>query len=391
MQLGRRGAGPPPLGIAFEGDLGNRIDALLAVAMLNGFQAKMQARRIALCVSRASLKAAQLADVVMAFYSGRPIAGRGGGGVGGNPDSIIGMPEGASFATDKPALAPVLLKTTPEGTPQYPTTVDNVLDTADNAVLIRNMLLAQVDHNASIVLAGPATGLVRLAGLYGATPQIATKTKQTVVALGAYPSGAADPAVKADLAAARKLFSAWPGTLVAVGTEVGEALPYPGATIDQDFAWAPAHPVADAYRLVKPMPWDAPASALAAMLYAVHPDEGYFTVSEPGTIAVLDDGRTSFTASPNGKHRYLIVDPAQKDRVIALYREMVSARPAPRPGRGGRGNAAAQNQQNQNQQQQQQQNQRQRPQPNQPQPNQPPADPPEAEAPDPADAKPPAR
>jgi len=71
------------------------------------------------------------------------------------------------------------------------------------------------------------------------------------------------------------------------------------------------------------------------VLHAVHPDDGYFTVSDPGTITVLDDGRTKFSPAVEGKHRYLIVDPAQKERVIAMYTAMVSAPPAPRPGRRG--------------------------------------------------------
>src|SRR5689334_20833911 len=207
----QRGAAPkPPMGVAFEGDLGNRVDAMLAVGMLNGFSAKGEARRIALCISKPSLKAAQLADVILAFYAGRVIAGPGGGGVGGNPEGIIGVPEGPSFSTDTPALAPLLLKTTAEGRPAYSSPVTRVLDTADNAVLIRNQLLAQVDQNATIVLAGPATGLTRLMKLYGAPPQIATKVKLTVVALGAFGSSGPDPAVKADVVAARNLFADWP-------------------------------------------------------------------------------------------------------------------------------------------------------------------------------------
>jgi hypothetical protein len=82
------------------------------------------------------------------------------------------------------------------------------------------------------------------------------------------------------------------------------------------------------------MPYDAPASALAAVLYAVHPDEDYFKMSDPGTISVLEDGRTRFTPGAEGTHRYLIVDPAQKERILTLYTAMVSAAPAPRPGRG---------------------------------------------------------
>jgi hypothetical protein len=340
MQAGR-GTVRPSLGIALEADLGTRVDAVLALAMLNGLTAKGEARRIALGISRPSLKTAQLADVIGAFYSGRVIRGPGGGGVGGNPDGLVGVPDGRVPAGDAPPLAAILAKTADDGSPVYVSGIGRLLDTADDAVLIRNMLLAQLDGNATVVLAGPATGLVRLLGLYGARPQIAAKVQQLVMAVGGFPSRLPDPAITSDIVAARTLLAEWPTPVVAVGAEVGEALPYPGATLGEDMAWAPAHPVADAYRAFKPMPYDAPASALAATLFAAHPDAGYFKLSEPGTIGVLDDGRTQFTPSPEGSHRYLIVDPARSADVIKMYRELVSAKPAPRPSRGGRGNAAA--------------------------------------------------
>ena len=75
MQLPGRGSARPPIGIAFDGDLGNRIDAMLAVAMLNGFTAKTEARRICLSVSQPSLISAQLADVVCQLLP-RAAAGR---------------------------------------------------------------------------------------------------------------------------------------------------------------------------------------------------------------------------------------------------------------------------------------------------------------------------
>lgn len=305
--------------------------------MLNGFASKTEARRISLSISRSSLKTAQLADVFSAFYAGRSIAPPGG--VGQNPEGMVGMPEGAAPSDDTPVLAPLLAKKAADGTPQYNSVINRLLDTAENSVLIRNVLLAQNDENASIVLAGPATGLARVLSLYGSRPQIQVKVKQLVVAMGAYPTGPADPSIRVDIAAARKLFAEWPTSLIAVGYEVGAALPYPGASIDADFSWAPAHPVADAYRLFKPMPYDAPAAALAAMLQAVHPEGNFFKMSDSGTISVLDAGRTQFTPGAEGKHRYLIVDPAKKDEIIKLYTEMVSAKPVPRGGRG-RGGAA---------------------------------------------------
>lgn len=334
MQARGRGTVRPPIGIAFDADLGNRIDAVLGLAMLNGFAAKGDARSISLSISRSNLTTAQIADVISGFYRGRP-AGAATGGVGQITEGMLGMPEGGSAADETPLLAATLSKKADDGTPLYTSTVKSLLNTAESSVLIRNMLLAQNDENASIVLAGPATGLARLLTLYGARPQISAKVKQLVVALGSFPGGSPDPAIKLDVAAARKLFAEWPTPLTAVGSEVGAALPYPGSSIETDLAWAPAHPVADAYRLFKKMPYDAPSSALAALLYAVHPDDDYFKVSESGTISVLDDGRTRFTPGAEGKHRYLIVDPAQTDRVIKLYTEMVSAKPAPRPGRRG--------------------------------------------------------
>jgi hypothetical protein len=72
MQARGRGAARPPIGIAFDGDIGHRLDAVLAVAMLNGLSSRGEARRITLTVSRPSLDSARLADVISAFYAGRP-------------------------------------------------------------------------------------------------------------------------------------------------------------------------------------------------------------------------------------------------------------------------------------------------------------------------------
>jgi len=329
-----RGAARPPIGIAFDGDVGNRIDAVLAIAMLNGMTARTQARRISLSVSRPSLVSAQVADVVAAFYRGRPVAGPGGG-IGQASEGMIGLPESKAVAADAPQFAAILASKAADGTPNYTSSITSLVNTAESSVLIRNLLLAQHDGNAAIVLAGPATGLVRILDLYRSGPQITAKCRQLVVAAGALPAGAAEPSVKSDVAAARRLFAEWPTPIVMVGTEVGDALAYPAASIEKDFAWSPAHPVVEAYRAFRPMPYDAPASALAAVLYAAQPDEGYFTLSAPGTISVLDDGRTRFAPQADGKHRYLIVDPAQKARIVTQYTSLVSAQPAPRPGRRG--------------------------------------------------------
>jgi hypothetical protein len=312
----------PPVGVAFDGDLTTRPDAVLALALLNGLTAKQEARRISLSVSRPSLTAARLADVIAEFYPTLPL---------GAGYLTVGMLDGAVPRDDAPALAQMLATKTPEGAAVYESRVQRLLDTADNATLIRNMLLAQHDGNAIVVLAGAATGLARLLALYGSRPQIAAKVKVLVVAVGSYPAGKPEPSVVADVAAARQLFAEWPTPIVAVGSEVGEAVRFPFSRLEAGLAGSSAQPIAAACRAIAGPAQDTTTAALAAMSYAIHPEAAEFKVSEAGTISVLDDGRTRFVPNAGGRHRYLSVPPAQKGALLASYTSLVSAPPAPRP------------------------------------------------------------
>jgi hypothetical protein len=150
-----------------------------------------------------------------------------------------------------------------------------------------------------------------------------------VAAVGNYSNGAADPQVASDVASAKKLFAEWPTEIIAAGSELAD-ITFPGASVEKDFAWSESHPIVDAYKAAKPMPYDAPGTPLAAALYAARPKEGFFKLSEPGTISVTDDGRTRFVASAGGKHRFLIAEADQKEKVRQIYAEVVSAKPVPR-------------------------------------------------------------
>jgi hypothetical protein len=86
------------------------------------------------------------------------------------------------------------------------------------------------------------------------------------------------------------------------------------------------------------MPYDAPTQAVIAALYASNPSADYFRLSEPGMISVEDDGKTTFAPSADGKHRYLMLDVAQKERITKDFTALASAKPAPpAQGRGRRG------------------------------------------------------
>jgi inosine-uridine nucleoside N-ribohydrolase len=318
--------GKPPVGIVFDCDMGNRIDAALALALLYGFDGKDEVRVVSVSVSKSNLNAAAFCEVMGRFYAGAV----SGAFVSFRRTLPVGLSASSKMDQDTPMLTVPLSKRDPEGKLVYGHGIQELNDTAETTALIRNALTAQHDQNCVVVLAGPATNVVKVLDLPGVKELIARKVRFLSMMGGAHPEGPPEFHVKADIGAARKLFAEWPTPIVASGQEVGETLVFPASSIEKDFAWSANHPVVDAYRASKAMPYDAPTWNMTSALYAVRPQEGYFELSAPGTISVLDDGRTRFTPSPEGKHRYLILVPAQKERIIRTFVEIASAKPVPK-------------------------------------------------------------
>jgi hypothetical protein len=287
--------GKPAVGVVFDADFGNTIDDALALAMLYGFQGKNEERVISVSTTKSSLKSAIFADILVRFYTGEPNAFAG--------VTPIGLSLSGAMAADTAMLDAVT------GKPQYPRSIVSMNDTADPLALIRNALSAQFDQNAIVVLAGPATNLAGLLALPGSSQLIGQKVRYLVIA--------DDAQLAVDSGALARLLADWPTEIVIAGAKIGEALPFPAASLERDFAWSTAHPVVDAYRASHPMPYDAPAVAMAAALYAVRPQENYFKV----------------VPAPTGKHRMLEFDPAQKDRILQIYAETASTKPVGRPQR----------------------------------------------------------
>jgi hypothetical protein len=313
-------------GILFDCGLGNSIDEALALALLYGFDGKNEARVVALSVSKPNLKSAALCEAIGRFYAG---AASGAFGAVGRK-LPVGLAEDGKWPEDTPMLTAPLSRKNEEGKPLYNHGIESLTDTAEVRALIRNALQQQPDQSCIVILTGPASNLAKVLDLHGVKELITRKVRFLSVAGGSYPTGAPQFNIKTDLPAAKKLFAEWPTPIIAAGDEIGASLLFPAASIEKDFAWSPAHPIVDAYRAYKPMPYDAPTTAMAAVLYAIRPQEDNFKLSEPGTISLLDDGRTKFTPSPEGKHRHLILDPANKERVLKTYIEIASAKPVPR-------------------------------------------------------------
>jgi hypothetical protein len=303
MQFGR---GKPSAGAFYDSDFSS-IDQVLAIGLLNGLQGKNDLRVAVVTMSRPNLAVAGYIDMVEHYYRGPA----------GNFSQVppIGMRTSGSAGETSPAF------TAPFQNPKRQNHVKTVIDTGDPNTLLRNYLEAQYDQNAFFVLAGPATNLAAALDFRGMKELISAKAKYLVAALPAR-------CIRADIAAARKVFAEWPTQIIVAGDEVGEAVPFPGASIEKEFAQvSPDNPFTDAYKAYKSMPYDTPSTALAAALYAGRPKEGYFKVSDPGAISVRDDGAIAFAPSAQGKHQTLSVDPEKKDKVLQTYVELCSAKP----------------------------------------------------------------
>jgi purine nucleosidase len=156
---------------------------------------------------------------------------------------------------------------------------------------------------------------------------VKNKVRQIVLMAGRFSDSETEYNIINDIPAAKKVYSEWPTPIVTSGFEVGLTAQLPAARIESDFRHIQSHPIPDAYRAYKKMPYNEPLWDPTAALYAVRPDAGYFSLSPPGKIVVDDKGRTTFTEAAGGSQRYLIVNDAQRARIIEGVAELISEPP----------------------------------------------------------------
>jgi hypothetical protein len=293
-----------PQGVVYITSM-SRPDAALALAMLYGFQSKRESRMGSVCVNGSGLGAAIFCDIVYRFYTLGPAR---------NANDVLPV----GLAADSPMPAdPPMVKTALAAS--YPRGIKRVSDTSLAESVIRNGVIFNAE--GVMILSAPATYLAKSFDIQG-TKEIYKERVQMLVVV--------DSGTVQDVKDMRRVLAEFPAPIVFCGKEVGDALPYPAASIARDFLWAEGHnPVVDAYTAYRPMPYDAPSYDIAGVLYAVHPESGLFSLSEPGSLVVDDGGRLKFTAGSGGKVRSLMVDPARRNKIIETYIEIASAKPVP--------------------------------------------------------------
>lgn len=301
-----------PPGVIFDTDMGNDVDDALALAMLHALDARGEVRLLAVTVTKDNIKAAQFCEILNRFY--------------GRPEIPVGLVTDGVTPEDNPMLSVPVERRNAAGAYVYPRRIHARRDVPDAVTVLRSTLEKQPDASVVIVQVGFSTNLARLLDQPGGPELVSRKVRLLSVMAGAFP-GPAEYNIKMDIPSAKKLFAGWPTPIVASGYEIGKAIEYPASSIERDFSYAQWHPVADSYRAYQKMPYDRPTWDLTSVLYAARPDGGYFRLSAPGTVNVLDSGVTEFVESPAGKHRHLILEPAAKPRILDAFIELASQKP----------------------------------------------------------------
>ncbi len=303
-----------PVKLIFDTDMGNDVDDLMALVMIHNLQKRGACDLLAVTITKDHPQAAAFVDAVNTLY--------------GYPDVPIGVVrDGAAKEAGKFNL--LAAEKQADGSPRYPHDLKSGADAPEAVALLRQTLAAQPDGSVAIAQVGFFTNLARLldskpdshSPLNG-RELVARKVKVLSLMAGAFQTvnwntRHLEYNVKLDVPAAQKLAKEWPTPLVWSGFEIGVAAAFPHVVIEQDLNYLTHHPLKEAYVLYNPPPHDRPTWDPTSVLYAIHPDRGYFDLSPAGNVVVDADAGTVFRPSKDGKgrHRFLVMSPEQTERV----------------------------------------------------------------------------
>ena len=314
--------GDSTIRIIFETDMGNDIDDALALDMLYKYQDAGDIELLGIMTNKNSEYSAAFIDQMNNWY--------------GYPEIPIGIVRnGADSEHDAVNYTQyVALMKDEQGATLFPQSITDTQSLMDAHILYRKLLAAQPDHTVTVVSVGFSTNLARLlesepdrySPLTG-KELVSKKVKLLSMMAGCFnKEDQLEYNVMKDVPAAKKVFEEWPTPVVTSPFEVGIKIQYPGQSIEQDFQWAPKHPMIEAYKVYMEMPYDRPTWDLTSVLYAVE-GSSFFDTSSPGSVLVSEKG-TSFVADEEGDRYYLSVDSLQAEAIKHHFIKIITRQPA---------------------------------------------------------------
>lgn len=312
--------------LIFDTDIGNDVDDVLALGMIHALQSRGECELLAVTITKDHEHAAAFTDAVNTFY------GRGHIPIGVCRSGVTpaaGKFNGLAIQKGGDAL-------------RYPHDLLSGKDAPNAVDVLRKALVGQKDGSVVIAQVGFSTNLAALLASKADTHSplngvdlVKQKVRLLSIMAGAFTQipgkggklyDHKEYNIIKDIPAAKSIATNWPTEIVWSGFEIGISLTYPHQSIQRDYQYVEHHPLAEAYVLYNPPPHDRPTWDLTSVLYGVRPAHSYFDISKPGTVAVADDGLTTFSKAPNGKHRYLIIDHSQKRRTLEAL-QLLSSQP----------------------------------------------------------------
>ncbi|MCF0172205.1 MAG: nucleoside hydrolase [Bacteroidales bacterium] len=310
------------LQVIFETDLGNDVDDALALDLLYKYQDQGLIDILAIMINKNGTAPAEYADIMNTWY-GHQV-----------PIGIIF--NGAECENDGVNYAKVVAEMRNDaGEPVFERSGIDLSTLPEAHILYRELLAGAADKSVNIVSVGFSTNLSRL--LDSPADEISSLTGRELVAakvamlytMAAHMTDTTfrEYNVVKDVAAAKNVFENWPTPITNSSFEVGAEILYPATSIENDFGWAPQHPLVEAYKSYLPMPHDRPCWDPTALLYAVE-GERFFGLSEPGSLRVNPDGSVVYEPSEDGTFRYITVTDEQRAAIKQHFVEMITSVPA---------------------------------------------------------------
>ncbi len=305
--------------IIFDTDMTGDVDDVLALAMCHALADRGACEFLGVTISKNNPLTVPFIDAQNTFH--------------GRPDLPIGVTRDDQ-AQHRESRYLKLIESS-----HYPHTLKTNTDAPDAVTLLRDLLSAQPDHSVTLISVGIASNLANLLKSPGGIDLIKRKVKTLSLMAGAFAfcNGTnyhLEANVINGIGYMQTVADQWPDTVPIFwsGYEIGEALPYPRLSIARDLDYLPHHLVKEAYLLHSGPEHDRPCWDQSSVLQAVHPERGYFGLSKPGRVKVLDDGFTRFMpqgkSQPSQRDRFLTLSPAQQARALEAIVQLVVQPPA---------------------------------------------------------------